>query len=184
MLLTRHRSLPGFATGLLGLLCLLSLGACSIIQSEDDREFNAAAAWVLLPLDNYSQTRQASERAESILTTLLRSHGITQLSLAPDNAPADALPFQDNPQRYRQALAWAQSRGAEFGVTGTIEEWRYKSGLDGEPAAGISLRVIDIRSGEILWSASAARSGWSRESLSGNAQKVLSKLVNQLPLSD
>ena len=181
MPLPRHRSLAGFAASL---LCLLSLAGCSIIKSEDDRQFSSAASWVLLPLDNYSQTPQASERAESILTTLLRSRGITQLSLAPNDVAPDALPFQDNPRRYRQALAWAQSRGAEFGVTGTIEEWRYKSGLDGEPAAGISLRVIDIRSGDILWSASAARSGWSRESLSGNAQKVMRKLVDQLPLSD
>ena len=59
-------------------------------------------------------------------------------------------------------------------------EWRYKSGLDGEPAVGVAMHVVDIRSGETLWSGSYSRSGWSRESLSGTGQKVISKLVDGL----
>jgi hypothetical protein len=45
---------------------------------------------------------------------------------------------------------------------------------------GISLQVIDPASGQTVWSNSAARSGWSRESLAGSAQKVLKKLVATL----
>ena len=65
-------------------------------------------------------------------------------------------------------------------VAGSVEEWQYKNGLDGEPAVGISLRVIEPATGRVLWSKSGARAGWSRESLAGSAQKVLNKLVGGL----
>ncbi|MNP78015.1 hypothetical protein D3C76_1755480 [compost metagenome] len=65
-------------------------------------------------------------------------------------------------------------------LTGSVEEWQYKSGLDGEPAVGISLRVVEVSSGRVLWSKSGARAGWSRESLAGTAQQVIETLVSAL----
>ena len=65
-------------------------------------------------------------------------------------------------------------------VSGSVEEWQYKNGLDGEPAVGISLRVLQASNGQVLWSKSGARAGWSRESLAGTAQQVLDKLVGAL----
>ena len=67
-------------------------------------------------------------------------------------------------------------------MTGSVEEWQYKNGLDGEPAVGISLQIVEPASGRVLWSNSGARAGWSRESLAGTAQKVLRKLVSDLRL--
>ena len=65
-------------------------------------------------------------------------------------------------------------------MSGSVEEWQYKNGLDGEPAVGLSLRVLDARTGQVLWSNSGARAGWSRESLAGSAQKVLNTLIGDL----
>ncbi|MCM0290554.1 hypothetical protein FCG81_18730, partial [Pseudomonas aeruginosa] len=62
------------------------------------------------------------------------------------------------------------------------QEWQYKNGLDGEPAVGVSLQVLEPASGRVLWSTSGARAGWSRESLAGAAQKVLRELVGDLRL--
>ena len=75
---------------------------------------------------------------------------------------------------------WARKQDFDYVITGSIEEWQYKNGLDGEPAVGISLQVVDPASNQTVWSNSVARSGWSRESLAGSAQKVLKKLVNKL----
>ena len=57
-----------------------------------------------------------------------------------------------------------------------------RSGLDGEPAVGVSLQVLETSSGKLLWSRSGARAGWSRESLAGTAQTVLRDLVGNLRL--
>ena len=89
------------------------------------------------------------------------------------------LPVLDDSRRLADAKEAARSNGARHALTGSVEEWRYKSGLDGEPAVGLSLLLVDLESDKVVWSGSAARSGWSRESLAGTAQKVLQELANE-----
>ena len=50
-------------------------------------------------------------------------------------------------------------------------------GVDGEPAAGVTLQIIDVASGDILWSGTGGKSGWSREALSAVAQKLIRDLL-------
>lgn len=88
----------------------------------------------------------------------------------------------DDRERFNQALSWAREQKLDYVVSGSVEEWQYKSGLDGEPAVGISLQIIEPATGRVLWSKSGARAGWSRESLAGTAQKVLRTLVGDLSL--
>jgi hypothetical protein len=169
-----------FASRFAVLLVALSLGACSIQSSQPDVKLPRSGSWVLLPMVNYAQAPQAGERSEQILYTLLASKGLIAAPY-PFVQSADELPLEDS-ERLQQALQWARKQGAEYAITGSVDEWQYKSGLDGEPAVGITLRVIEPASGRILWSGSAARGGWSRESLAGAGQKVLEQLVDDLPL--
>lgn len=156
------------------------VSACSVNMAEREARFDASANWVVLPLVNFSQTPQAGERAERIAETLLRSQGLSSLRHYPLQESANGLPILDEQKRYANALDWARKSGARYAIAGSVEEWRYKSGLDGEPAVGITLQVIDVDNGDVLWSASGSRAGWSRESLSGTAHKVLEKLVANL----
>jgi len=80
-----------------------------------------------------------------------------------------------------EAQKWAREQGARYGLQGAVEEWRYKVGIDGEPAVGVTLQVIDLNSGAVLWSASGAKSGWSREALSAVAHKVMDNLLAGMP---
>ena len=79
--------------------------------------------------------------------------------------------------RQQEALDWARERQARYALTGTVDEWRYKVGVDGEPAAGVTLQIIDVASGETLWSGAGGKSGWSREALSAVAQKLIRDLL-------
>ncbi len=157
------------------------LAACSIHDIPTGKTFAAGQRWALLPMLNYSQEPMAGERAEAMLDTLLRMRGIERLVRYPDNDTSDAMPELNERKRLDAAILWARSQGFRYGIGGVISEWRYKSGLDGEPAVGISLQVVDVLTGQVVWSSSAARSGWGRESLSGNAQKVMRELVASLP---
>jgi TolB-like protein len=82
-----------------------------------------------------------------------------------------------------EAQKWAKEQGVRYAVLGSIEEWRYKVGIDGEPAVGVTLKVLDLSSGRVLWSASGAKSGWSREALSAVGQTLLSNLLSSLQLT-
>lgn len=165
---------------LLVAIAMLLLPACSVNQAEKSSSFDLSSQWTMLPFVNYSQTPQAGERAERIALTLLRRKGMNSIVGYPVIVEPNGLPVLDENKRFQQALSWAQEANFSYAISGSVEEWRYKSGLDGEPAVGVSLQVIEVASGAVLWSASGSRAGWSRESLSGTAHKVLKKLTRQL----
>ena len=160
-------------------ITLLATG-CSSFTSESAETLPRDAQWGLLPLINYSQAPQAGERSEQILLSVLAEKGLRP-RLYPAVTQSD-LPLLDDSERFNQALEWARQENLDYVVSGSVDEWQYKSGLDGEPAVGISLQIIEPNSGRVVWSSSGARAGWSRESLAGTAQKVLRELIGDLSL--
>ena len=48
---------------------------------------------------------------------------------------------------------------------------------DGEPAVGLTLQIIDVASGDTLWSGTGGKSGWSREALAAVAQQLIRDLL-------
>ncbi len=167
---------------MLALITGLLLAGCSSVEVERDATLPAGRGWALLPIVNHSQAPRAGERVEALVETALHVRGLDPVHYPADSDHTGML-IPDEEQRFRKALSWARREGLRFGVTGTVEEWRYKSGLDGEPAVGISLRVIDIPTGRVLWAASGARSGWGYESASGTAGKLVRQLLKGLKLT-
>ncbi|MCG7577266.1 MULTISPECIES: hypothetical protein [Halomonadaceae] len=164
-------------------LVLLSLwlSGCAVTDVHRSDPVSRQASWALLPLANHSETPLAGHKAEASLMTLLQQRGIHSLRQAPRPDAMDLLSLPSD-QDYQAALAWAQQQGVRYGVTGSVDEWQYKAGLDGEPAIGMSLRVVDVNSGDIVWSASGARTGWGFSTTSGVAQKLMADLLDTLPL--
>lgn len=162
-------------------LAVAFLSGCSVTDVHRSQQLDASARWALLPIANYAETPQAGERAEAILTTLLHQQGVRTLTRAP-RSDRGGLPEFDQGAALEQSMRWARSQGYRYGVTGAVEEWQYKTGLDGEPAVGISLRVIDVNTGETVWSASGSKAGWGYATVSGTAQQLMSDLVGDMPL--
>jgi len=171
-----------FACKLLFLCFILwFLPQCSVIEYQSGPALDPDSNWVLLPIQNYAEAPQAGERVETMLETLLRSRGILNLKIYPTYSDDEKLPELNERRRFEQAMKWAKGNFS-YAITGTVTEWRYKSGLDGEPAVGLNLQVIELGTGTVLWSASGAMTGWGRESLSGTSQKLLDSLLNNLRL--
>jgi len=156
----------------------LVVAGCSSFSGGGSPTLSRDASWGVAPLVNFAQAPQAGERAEQILISILAEQGVTPL-MYPQQPQKDLL-LQDDRERQSQALAWAREQKLAYVITGSVEEWQYKNGLDGEPAVGISLQIFEPATGRVVWSSSGARAGWSRESVAGAAQKVLRKLVGNL----
>ena len=167
-------------TRLLLLLALAALAGCTVIDRVRTAPAELGARWVLLPIANHTETPQAGLRAEAIAETVLRGLGVKDLERYPASLNPDTLLEPAERKLADAALAWAKGKEARYAVTGAVEEWRYKVGVDGEPAVGISLSVIDLRSGAVVYSAAGGKSGWSREALSAVAQKLLRELLADL----
>ena len=156
------------------------LAACSTVSAPPAPRLDRAAPWALLPMVNHTETPQAGLRAEAILESLLRARGVTDLRRYPTALSGDALFEPSERKGVDAALAWARTQGARYAVTGTVDEWRYKVGVDGEPAVGFTLQLLEVGSGRVVWSAAGGRTGWSREALSAVAQQLLDRLTAPL----
>ena len=172
-------------SAVIGAVAFLALGlamGCGgpVTSVHRNGEMKTGTRWALLPVQNHSETPQAGERVEAILETLLRKGGVTQLDHYPAPKEGDAQLFASDRQRYEAALDWARGSKYDYAVTGSVEEWRYKSGLDGEPAIGISMRVVEPATGKVVWAATGTQTGSAAENASGTALKLLDRLVHDL----
>lgn len=162
------------------ILTLLASG-CSTHQTYDNpTPLAKEGKWLILPITNYSQTPMAGERAEAILETNLHALGVRQVIRYPTHLRTPVMGSVNQEQVNQRARQWREQQQPDYIITGSVEEWRYKSGLDGEPAVGISLKIMTLSDNKVLWSGSASRSGWPKESLAGTAQTVIDHLTDDI----
>jgi polysaccharide biosynthesis protein PelC len=159
----------------------LLLSACgSISQTAATPSLNAGDPVAVVGLANFTETPAAGSSATAIAANVLRQNGLTDVRIAPADASANAM--FDTAQREigEKKLAWAREQHVKYVLTGAVEEWRYKAGVDGEPVAGVTFELVDVASGQVVWSATGSRSGWSRSSLANVATSLIGKLLAPL----
>lgn len=162
---------------LIGLVAALIGGCATVDSTQGGAPLERGAKWVLLPIANHTDVPQAGLRAEAITETLLRARGVGNLTRYPASLNAESLFDPAERKVQDEAQKWARSQGARYAVYGAVDEWRYKVGIDGEPAVGIALTVLDLQTNEVAFSAVGGKSGWSREALSAVAQKLIRDLL-------
>jgi len=79
-------------------------------------------------------------------------------------------------------LEAARSVNATHLLLGTVHEYRYKTDLDGYPAVGLTLRLVDATTGVTLWQGSSARVGVFFASLTTTSQRAVRDLDRRIPL--
>jgi TolB-like protein len=170
-------NLRNLLRGSLALIIAMTLTACSTLDRGTAPVLERQANWVVLPFTNHTETPMAGQRAESIAAALLRTSGLNHVKRYPGANKQEAL-FEASEQKlHDDALAWARQQNARYALVGGVDEWRYKVGVDGEPAVGITLQIIDVQSGDNIWSGAGGKSGWSREALSAVAQQLIRDLL-------
>lgn len=163
------------------LMCCLS--ACSSIQHGVSVPLERNEKWVLLPIVNYTDVPQAGLRAEAIVETTLYAMHLSSLQHYPVHLNSDSLFEPAERKIVLESISWAKQQGIRYAVTGAVDEWRYKVGIDGEPAVGLTLQVLDLNNDNtVVWSASGAKSGWSRDALGSVARDLIHELINDLSL--
>lgn len=157
----------------------LIISACSNYQVPDSPRFPANSTWAIMPMENNSSTPLAGEKAEQLLSVQLYAKGITAIRY-PSTSTGDLLTILNHAAKQKQAEKWLAAHPVDYIITGSVEEWQYKSGLDGEPAVGLTLEVKSAKNDQTYWQASGSRSGWGRESISSTGQIVLENILDGL----
>jgi len=177
-----RRSFASAVLVLVALFAALSTTACSstVTRSQRTDRPRVRARWVLLPFVNHSETPQAGERVEAMLGTILRARGVPSLDSYVAPKDDESRLMVSDRQRLEESLGWAKGQKFEYAVTGSVEEWRYKAGIDGEPAIGITVRIVDLSSNRVVWSSSGSKTGGAGDNASGTALKLLDAMMQEL----
>jgi hypothetical protein len=163
-------------------LTALGLSGCASTQLDtapSPRPEREAVWCVPAPVNNTS-TPYAGERVQRQLAALLGAQGLSRLLLPPAPDSSGPLPIDNGADDQRQELDWARHHEARYVLLGSVDEWDYKIGLDGQPAVGFTVRLLDLQSGKIVWSGVASASGDSREGLAALSERTLAALLKRL----
>lgn len=168
------------------LLCAVGvLSGCKSITSTPGVVADSGQRWALLPIENLSVTPLAGERASNLIETQLRRRGVALLanySDAATNVQQDLSTLLNSKAEIAKAQHWARSNGYRYAVTGSVNEWHYKTGTDKEPAVGLNLKVIDLPTGRVIWQATGSRTGWGYSNLARIGEKVTDDLVSEMSI--
>ena len=165
-------------------LTSIALSACQTITSSDRVIVSADEPWAILPIANLSTTPLAGGRASALVEAHLRSRGVRNLQVYQAPEDQSVLALLDDAGQLDDAKNWAREQGFRYGITGDVQEWSYKNGLDNEPSVGMSLKFIDLHSGEVMWIANATRTGWGYSNLSSTANKTIDELFTKVAFKE
>jgi hypothetical protein len=117
-------------------------------------------------LNNYTDTPRAGLRAANIVEGILLAKGYHIIS-------------HNSKDKYTIASAQkeAQKDNTKYFLVGGVSEWRYKTGIDGEPAVSMQLTLYKTKSQRVVWSATGADSDWGNGSIGTTAQKLIETMM-------
>ncbi len=153
------------------LVIIALLSSCARVINQTPIEKDKEGLYAVLPLENYTETPYAGYRVSSIIEGVLASKRYKLIDRVWGYSEKEY--SKEDIERLKEE---AVKRGARYLIHGSVNEFRYKTGIDGEPAVSITLFVHDVREGKIIRSVSVSGSGWVHESLGTLAQKLIDKI--------
>jgi len=122
----------------------------------------------LFELNNYTDTPRAGMRAANIVEGVLLTKGFHV-----------STHFKQNLYTLQEAQKQAIEDGSVYFLIGGVSEWRYKTGIDGEPAVSIQLTLYSTKNSHVIWSATGANNDWGNASIGSTAQILIERMMNK-----
>ena len=162
---------------ILSLAVLVLVGCASVVQyGGSDKTIPASSRIVLAPFLNATENPHAGPAIARLTATALmdRKIGLYQTEDLLNRTREDTADTNS-------FLNIAREAGAAYLIAGTVHEYRYKTDLKGNPAVGLTLRLVAVNDGRTIWQGSTAKVGLGFASLSSTGQDAVRELVRRLP---
>lgn len=163
---------------MMALFAFLFISGCSTHYSGSSPELNKENMVYLMPFTNQSNMPMAQAQAEQLVASALAEQGLS-VRIYPKRQVNDLQASLEPTERDIEAVQWLEKQQPGYIISGSVQEWQYKFGLDSEPVIGLTLTLSDTEKNEV-WRGSISKSGWGRESLSHTALKAIDDLLNEL----
>lgn len=159
------------ALAVLALSCALAVGGCAAATTQVRPGAEAGRATVaMLPLENLTGKAENGEKYTRLVWAVLgRTNRFALTDPGEVEAALGELRIRSTGAIARdQVVRAAQRLGVRWIATGSLLESGNVRTPDGDcPSFGLTLRVLDGRTGHVVWSDLAARSGQDRETIFG-----------------
>ncbi len=151
-------------------LVLFLIAGCARVVNQTSTLPMKGEPYAVLPFENYTETPYAGYRVASILEGVLASKGYNLIPRVWSIKERE--PSEEEIEKLKES---AVKNGARYIVHGSVNEFRYKTGLDGEPAVSITIFVYDAIENRVVRNVTVSGSGWVHESLGTLTQKLLNR---------
>ena len=160
-----------------GLIGLFAAGCASVVQYGGARNnVPANSRVVIAPFANATDNPHAGQAIARLTATALLERGVALYQTE------DLLTrTREEGSETNSFLNVAREAGAAYIIAGTVHEFRYKTDLKGNPAVGLTLRLVAVNDGRTVWQGSSAEVGHGFASLSSTGQAAVRQLVRRLP---
>lgn len=157
----------------------LLLAGCGTVVQHGGASAVTVTRLLLPPFVNATDHEHASRALTEITGSALVAAGIPLYQTEETVLRAAADKAQGPDGRYAEL---ARSANATHLLIGTVHEYRYKTDLNGDPAVGITLRLVDAATGQTLWQGTSGNVGYAFASLTSAATKSVHSLLRELPV--
>jgi curli biogenesis system outer membrane secretion channel CsgG len=148
-------------------LCLVMLSACSTAPryyAAESLGLGYVKRVVVLPFKNHTETKFAELRFTDVVTTEILSRGLFEVV---EKGEAQRFLREELVQDEQASLdqATAMRMGQELNVqaylSGAVEDFStMQNGSYSYPVIAATLRLVDVKTGQIIWQASGSESGY------------------------
>jgi len=149
--------------------------ACSSMVHKENIQLPHNKIYAIGSFWNYTQTPMAGLKTASIVEAVLSKENLSLISLV-DGSEEKSLK-QSKTAFLKEQTQKAKQLKANYLITGEVQEWRYKTGIDGEPVVSYSIKIIELKSGNVVFNSVGAKSGWGNKSIGVVAQEIASELI-------
>lgn len=156
-------------------LLLLLFTACSSMVHKKPTSLSSSETYAIASFWNYTETPMAGLRAASIVESVLSEQNIAIHSLV--DGSDDVSLKKSKRDLFNMQKEKAKALKANYLITGSVQEWQYKTGIDGEPVVSYTIKVIDLKNNTILFNGVGAKSAWGHKSIGVVAQEIAQELI-------
>ena len=149
--------------------------ACSSMVHKENIQLPHNKIYAVGSFWNYTQTPMAGLKIASIVESVLSKENLALISLVEGDEQKSLK--QSKITFLKKQTQKAKQLKADYLVTGEVQEWRYKTGIDGEPVVSYNIKIIELKSGNVLINSIGAKSGWGNKSIGVVAQEIASELI-------
>ncbi|MEJ5172888.1 MAG: hypothetical protein WHT47_04175 [Hydrogenothermaceae bacterium] len=149
------------------------IASCAKVVNTTSLNIKKDAVYTVLPFENLTETPLAGLRVASIVEGVAVSKGYKV-----KNGLYGMESKEYTKQDIDSIISKVKDSGVDYVITGSVNEFRYKTGIDGEPAVSITLKIYDVKNDKVVLTNVGSKTGWSHESVGTVTQKLINSLLH------